>query len=82
MSVTFTTFTTKERESEVGVHGQMEVMMCGRVWKRSIYGNVKSSFVYCLRPRTDCEFKMLNLFYFPQSYIGTVHDNLEGTFIN
>ena len=27
------------------------------------------------------KFKILNLFYFRQSYIGTIHDNLEGTFI-
>lgn len=76
-------FATKEKENEVRAHIQMEVMMCVS-WNGkevSIYGRLKSGFVYYLVPRTYCEFKISNLFSFSQSYTDTLHDNLEGNFI-
>lgn len=49
-------------------------------YEKEVYRTLKFSSVYCLVPGTDCGFKILNLFFFLQSYIATFHDDLESTF--
>lgn len=50
--------------------------MSGGSCGKEVYRRLKSSSVFYLVPSTNCELKISNSFYFPQSYIDTVHNNL------